>query len=63
MERNSDVKLYAYENGIKLWMIAEKLGITDSTFSRRLRKKLSLEDKEKIFKIVDDLKRGGRCNE
>ena len=63
MERNSDVKLYAYENGIKLWMIAEKLGITDSTFSRRLRKDLSLEDKERIFKIVDDLKRGGRCNE
>lgn len=58
MERNSDVKLYAYENGIKLWMIAEKLGITDSTFSRRLRKDLSLEDKERIFKIVDDLKRG-----
>ncbi len=57
---NLDIKLEAAGAGIKLWQIAYKLGITDSSFSRKLRKELSLEDKQKIRKIISDLKEGAQ---
>lgn len=55
---NFDIEIYALENGILKWRIAEKLGITDSSFSRKLRHELSDEDKQKIRDIVDKLKGG-----
>ncbi len=53
---NSDIKLKAAGYGVKLWQIADKLGMTDSTFSRKLRKELPEADKKKIFDIIDELK-------
>jgi len=52
---NFDIELYALENGILKWRIADKLGITDSTLSRKLRKELSAEDKQKIRAIIKEL--------
>ena len=40
---------------MKLWQIAEALGIADCTFSRKLRKELPREEKEKIFSIIERL--------
>ena len=40
---NLDIKGYALEKGVKLWQIAEKLGITDATFSIKLRKEFTEE--------------------
>ncbi len=53
---NKDIKLRAKIRGVYLWQIAERLGIADSSLSRKLRRELSREDKEKIFKIIDELK-------
>lgn len=55
--KNKDIRLKAERAGVKLWQIAEMLGITDSTFSRKLRKELSAEEKEKIFCIIEMLNR------
>ena len=53
---NSDIKKAIVVSGLKFWQVAFELGITDSTFSRKLRKELSLETKEKIFSIIKKLK-------
>lgn len=53
--KNQDIRNAAKKADIKLWQIAEKLGIWDATFSRKLRKELPQEEKEKIFGIIAEL--------
>lgn len=52
---NEDIKNIAKENNIRLWRVAERLGVSDSNFSRMLRYKLSKEDRKKILKIIKEL--------
>lgn len=52
---NGDLRLYAGGKGVKLWQIAEKFGVTDSYFSRKLRQELSAEDSEKFKAFVDEI--------
>lgn len=54
---NYDIKEAAKRAGIKLWQIADKLGINDGNFSRKLRKELSDDEKQKIFDIIAQLQR------
>ena len=42
IKANSDIHLYSVECGVLKWQIADRLGITDSSFSRRLRRELPL---------------------
>ena len=53
--KNQDMRNAAKKADIKLWQIAEKLGIWDATFSRKLRKELPQEEKEKIIGIIAEL--------
>lgn len=52
---NQDVRRSATVAGVKLWQIADALGIADCNFSRKLRKELPQEDKDKIFSIIERL--------
>lgn len=52
---NQDIRCAASEAGVKLWQIADALGIADFNFSRKLRKELPQEEKEKIFNIIEQL--------
>lgn len=52
---NNDVRLTAAGAGVKLWQIAEALGIADCSLSRKLRRELSAEEKEKILEIIKNL--------
>lgn len=62
--KNIDIREAAANAGVKLWQIADKLGIYDGNFSRRLRKELSEEEKKKIFSIIDELvKEEQQCEE
>lgn len=54
---NYDIKETAKKAGIKLWQIADRLGINDGNFSRKLRKELNPEEKQKIFDIIAELQR------
>ena len=47
--------------GIKYWEVAERYGINDGNFSRKLRKELSLEEKEKILNIISEIKKEKGC--
>lgn len=53
--KNQDIRRAAAEAGIKLWQIADAFGIADCSFSRKLRKELPQDEKEKIFSIIRGL--------
>ena len=53
--RNSDIRQEIKSAGLRLWQIAEALGMQDSNFSRRLRHELSEAKKAKIREIIADL--------
>lgn len=53
--RNQDIRQAAQGSCVKLWRIADALGIADSSFSRKLRKELPAEEKKRIFEIIDKL--------
>ena len=52
---NQDIRRIAAGAGVKLWQIADALGIADCSFSRKLRKELPQEEKKKIFSIIEQL--------
>lgn len=49
---NQDIRRTAAGAGVKLWQIADALGMADCSFSRKLRKELSQDEKKKIFSII-----------
>lgn len=52
---NQDIRRAAAGAGVKLWQIADALGIADCSLSRKLRKELPQEEKEEIFTIIQKL--------
>ena len=52
---NQTIREEARTCGVKLWQIAEQLGITDGNFSRKLRKELPDEEQERIISIIHRL--------
>jgi hypothetical protein len=38
-----------------LWEVAEKYGVNDGNFSRKLRRELPAEEKQKIISIIDQI--------
>lgn len=52
---NFDIRKAAVSSKVKLWQIADELGIADSNLSRKLRKELPEEEKERIFSIIKQL--------
>lgn len=52
---NVDIREAATRDGVKLWQIADAMGITDGNLSRKLRKELPQEEKDRIFSIIGQL--------
>ena len=52
---NQDVKRKAAGAGVRLWQVADAMGIADCSLSRKLRKELPQSEKERIFAIIDRL--------
>lgn len=57
---NKEIRDAAKERKVKMWQIAEALGIQDSAFSRKLRHELPQKEKEKILAIIDRMDRERR---
>ena len=53
--KNIDIRTDAQKSGVKLWQIADELGLSDCNFSRKLRHELPDSEKQEIFKIIDEL--------
>ncbi len=56
--KNQDIRLAAGAAGIRLWQIADRLGMTDGNFSRKLRHELPDSEKVRIREIIEQLKAG-----
>ena len=52
---NQDIRRTAAGAGVKLWQIADALGSADCSLSRKLRKELPQEEKDRIFGIIREL--------
>ena len=55
-QANSDIRAAVKNAGIKLWMVAAEIGVTDSTMSRWLRFELSASEKRRVLKAVEAAK-------
>ena len=60
---NRDIKLAAAGAGVRIWQIADRLGMRDNNLSRKLRYELSDEEKEKILAIIKELAERGEGND
>ena len=52
---NSQIRNRAQETGVKLWEIADRYGVNDGNFSRKLRRELPVEERERILAIIDQI--------
>ncbi len=52
---NSLIKHYAKVSGVKLWQVAEVLGMQDSNFSKKLRHPLTPIEEQRICEIIDKI--------
>lgn len=56
---NVEIRAKAAGSGVKLYKIADAIGMRDSAFSRMLRKELPEEKKAQILEIIERLSKGG----
>ena len=52
---NKEITIACIENDVKKYEIADKLGITDTSFSRKLRKELLEDEKQEILEIISEI--------
>ena len=52
---NAEIRIEAMKKGVKHWQIAKELGISETYFSKIMRKELSEEKKEEILKIIREM--------
>lgn len=56
--KNKDIRVCAMEHGVKLWELANRLGISPETMSRRLRREITAEEKEAMVQAIMAVERG-----
>lgn len=55
MTANNEIKARAKQKGVCLWEVADKLGLVDSSFSRKLRRELPPDEKRRINNLIDEI--------
>ena len=58
MKANMKIREKSRNSGVRLWQIADALGMQESLFSKKLRKELPEDEQERILSIIDDLAKG-----
>lgn len=58
MKANLEIREKARSCGVRLWQIADAMGMQESMFSKKLRKELPPAEQEKIEKIILRLSKG-----
>lgn len=56
---NKEIRNAAGGHGIRLWQVAEAIGMNESAFSRKLRKELPQAEKEKILAVIEKMAKEG----
>ena len=55
---NKEIRDAANRAEVRLWQVAERIGVADATFSRKLRRELPPQEREKILRIINELAAG-----
>lgn len=53
--KNMIIRETAKVNNVRLWEVAEALGMQDSAFSRKLRHELPRDEQNKIMRVIESL--------
>lgn len=53
----TEIKAKIIAAGLKMYQVAEEIGITDSSFSRKLRGVFNEQDTEKVLTAIEKLKK------
>lgn len=56
--KNIEIRKAMQENRLFSYEVAAALGIADSTMSRKMRKELDEEEKQKILEVISKLAKG-----
>ncbi len=59
MKRNETIRGAARSKGVRMWQIAETLGINEAVFSRKLRHELPEKETQKILAVIAQLAKEG----
>ena len=57
---NTEIREAAKRNGVRLWQVAESIGISDAAFSRKLRRELPASERERVMTVIEKLAGEGR---
>lgn len=55
---NMKIRLAARGAGVPLWRIAQEMGVSEPTITRKLRKELPEEEQARILEIIERIKEG-----
>lgn len=55
MKQNETIRGAARSKGVRMWQIAETLGINEAVFSRKLRHELPEKETQKILAVIAQL--------
>ena len=53
---NQEIRQAAKSAGVKLWQVADALGMVDSTFSRKLRHEFSKKEKTQALAAIETIR-------
>ena len=52
---NKEIREAAKGAGVRLWQVAERIGVADATFSRKLRREVPPQEKKHILDVIDEV--------
>lgn len=52
----AEIREQILQSGVKIWQVAAAFGVTDSTFSKKLRHSFSEADTQRVLAIIAQLK-------
>ena len=56
VKENQDIRNVARKAGVPLWRIADALGVSEPTMTRRLRRELPEIEKQRILEIIEQIR-------
>ena len=62
MLNNQEIRLMAKKQGIRMWAVAKRLGVSEATMTRMLRADLSASDQQRIVTAINDLRKEALVN-
>lgn len=52
---NTDIRTAAKQKGVRLWEVADWLNVSEPTITRKLRRELPADEKQRIISLIDEI--------